>query len=115
VLEEHRRRRPESSESYVEAARLDLTEAAWAARAGGAALPLLAQALADAEHAVKLDGQLAEANLTAAKVCLQIATAQPSRAMVERGIGYLDQAVSRNPRLAKAQALRAALVRLRAR
>ena len=65
------------------------------------------------ERAVALNGQLADAKLTAAEVCLQTAMAQPSRAVVDRGISYVDQALALNPRLPKAQNVRAALLRLR--
>lgn len=58
--------------------------------------------------------QLAYAQLAAAEACLQIATAQPSRAIVDSGVAYVDQALALNPRLLEAQAVRAALLRLRA-
>ncbi len=103
-----------SALSYIEAARLDLVEAAWATHTGGGSAALLDKARTDAEKAIALNGQLADAKLTAAEVCLQIATAQPSRAVVDRGIIYVDQALTLNPRLLKAQTVRAALLRLHA-
>ncbi|HEX7838617.1 MAG TPA: hypothetical protein VF469_14175 [Kofleriaceae bacterium] len=106
---------PDAAEPYVQAARLDLVEAAWAAHGANGPMPMLARALADAERAIALDGQLAAARLAAAEACLQIATARPSRAVIDRGIDYVDQALGRNPRLARAQAVRVALSRLRAR
>jgi hypothetical protein len=114
VLKEVLRLKPDSAVSYVEAARLDLVEAAWAAHAGNGSAALLAKALADAEKAIAIDEQLADAKLTAAEACLQIATAQPSRAVVDSGIAYVDQALALNPRLRGAQTVRAALLRLRA-
>jgi tetratricopeptide (TPR) repeat protein len=98
---------------YIEAARLDLIEAAWAAHAASGEMPLLTRALHDAQKAVELNARLADAKLTAAEVCLQIATAQPSRAIVELGIAYAKQALERNPRLLKAQTLLAALMQRR--
>jgi hypothetical protein len=104
---------PDYAYLSIDAARLDLTEAARAARAGTAEMPLLAKALDNAEKAVARHGQLAAANLIAAEVCLRMATAQPARALVERGVDYADKALERNPRLVKAQAVKAALLRLR--
>jgi hypothetical protein len=52
------------------------------------------------------------AKLAAAEVCLQLAIAQPSRTVVDRGIRHVDQALARNPRLPGAQSVRAALQRL---
>ncbi len=112
ALKEALRLYPDSADSYVEAARLDLAEAAWAAHTANGAMSILARALADAEKAVALDGQSAMAKITAAKVCLQVATAQPTRAIVDRGIAYVDQTLQRNPRLVEAQTVRAALLRL---
>src|SRR6185436_6418652 len=81
ALKEGLRRSPDSPAIYVEAARLALTEAAWATRAGRSAPSILDRALAHAEHAIELDAQLAKARFTAAEVCVQIATARPSRAI----------------------------------
>jgi tetratricopeptide (TPR) repeat protein len=114
ALKEALRLRPDSANFYVEAARLDLVEAGWAAHAANGEALLLSDALADAKRAVALDGHLAVAKLTAAEVCLQIATAQPSRAVADAGIAYADQALGLSPRLVKAQTVRAALSRLRA-
>jgi serine/threonine-protein kinase len=114
ALHEALRLAPNFAYTYVEAARLDLLDAAWASHAGSGAASLLAKARADAEKAIALDDQLADAKLTAAEACLQIATAQPSRAAVDSGIAYADQALALNPRLPRAQSVRAALLRLRA-
>jgi len=84
------------------------------AHSGSGSAALLAKALVHAEKAIALDIQLADAKLTAAEVCLQLAMAQPSRAVVDRGIAYMDQALALNPRLPKAQNVRAALLQLRA-
>lgn len=115
ALKEALRLTPRSPATYVEAARLALMEAAWAARAGRSDRPSLARALVHAEHAVQLDTQLAKARFTAAEVCVQIATARPSPAIVERGIDHVDKALKLNPRLRKAQDVRAALLGMRVR
>ena len=114
ALKEALRLVPSSAYVYIKATHLDLVEAEWAAHTGGNAAALLASARADAEKAIALDGHSAEANLTAAEVCLQIATLQPSRAVIERGLAYVDQALAVNPRISRAQTVRAALLRLRA-
>jgi len=106
---------PGSAFSYLEAARLDLLEAARAVQVGSRSAELLSRARADAERAIALDPHLAEAKLAAAEACLQIATAHISRAVVERGIDYVDQALARNARLPRAQTVRLALLRLRQR
>ncbi len=104
---------PNSPDSYVEAARLDLVAAGWAAHTGSAELPLLEQALANAEKAVALPGQLAAASLTAAEACLRVATVRPSRIVVDLGIAHVEQAIARDRRLAKAARVRVALHALR--
>ncbi|MCU1280076.1 MAG: Serine/threonine protein kinase [bacterium] len=114
ALQEALRLASSSADSYVEAARLDLVEAEWAAHRGRSPSAALANARAHAEKAVALDAQFAEAKLVAAEACLQIATAQPSRAVVDKGMAYIDQALALNPQLARAQKVRAALARLRA-
>jgi len=103
---------PDSDVSYVEAARLGVVEAAWAARAGHSPEAALARARADAEKAIAINHKLADAQLAAAEVCLQIATARPSPAVVGAGIAYVDQALALNPQLHTAQTVRAALLRL---
>jgi eukaryotic-like serine/threonine-protein kinase len=115
ALREAVRLSPGHANCDVEAARLDLTEAAWAARAGRAAAPLLTQALADAERAVALDEQSTEARSIAARACLQIAAMNRSPAIIDRGIAHADRALQRNPRLSEAQVVRAALRQLQAR
>ncbi|HEX2686484.1 MAG TPA: protein kinase [Kofleriaceae bacterium] len=105
---------PDSTSTYVEAARLDLAEAAWAAHRKSSEIPFLTRALANADQAVKLAPQFAIANLTAAEVCLRIAIAQPSRAIIDRGIYYVDEAINRNATLPKARDVREQLLRLRA-
>ncbi len=108
---------PGMAEVQVEAARLDLHEAAWLRRAHpeSGELALLTKALASAEKAVALDGQLVDALLVAAEICQRIATARFSSAVIERGIDHVSRALVRNPRLVKAQHVRAELVRLRPR
>jgi serine/threonine-protein kinase len=99
---------------HVEAARVDLVEAVWAARAGRGSASSLASARANIEKAVALAAQSAEVMLTAAEVYLQIATARRSPAVIDQGLAYLDRAVAASPRLRKAEAVRAQLLRLRA-
>jgi len=100
--------------AYIEAARLELVAAAWAVHTGRGPTKLLVNARTYAEKAIELDGNLADAKLAAAEVCLQAARAQPSHAIVDDGITYVNQALTRNPQLAKAQTVLAALLRLRA-
>jgi eukaryotic-like serine/threonine-protein kinase len=107
------RQEPSSPEGHDEAARLDLIEAAWAAPTTSAKLALLTQALTSAETAAAHSSQLASASLTAAEVCLQIATVQPSSAAVDRGIVHAKQALARNSRLLRAQTVLDALSRTR--
>jgi predicted Ser/Thr protein kinase len=114
ALQEALRLGPDSALSYVEAARLDLVEAAWGARAGRDPSALLRDALALAEKAIQHDAQLADARLTAAEACLQLAKAQPSPAVLDAGMQYANQALALNPRLHKAQAVRDELSRHRA-
>ncbi|HWU86338.1 MAG TPA: protein kinase [Kofleriaceae bacterium] len=115
ALEEARRLIPSSAYPLVWAARLDLIEAAWAARTGKPQMPLLEQALSHAKSAVARDGQFALAHLTAAEVCLEIARTRSSRSAVDDGIAYVDQARRCNPQLRKAETVEAALLRLRPR
>ena len=108
---------PASAESYVEAARLDVVEAGWAARATHGAAPLVAAALAEADKAIQkaidLGGESASALVTLAEVCLQRAAVQPTHATATRGIDAVDHALRLNPRLVEAQTVRAELLRLR--
>jgi len=118
ALNEALRLQPNSASSYVEAARLDLVEAAWAAHARpgrGARLALaLANARANAENAVLFGGQFAVVQLTAAEVYLRSAQAQPSVDFVNRGITCVTRAIDLNPQLPGAQTVRNALWQLRA-
>jgi serine/threonine-protein kinase len=98
---------------YVEAARLGLVEATWATRSRHSPKAVLARAHADAEKAIALDSKLADAHLAAAEVCLQIAMSQPSRAVIDAGVAYVDQALALDPGLVRAQFVRAALLRQR--
>ncbi len=105
---------PTSAVAYIQAARFGLVEAAWAVRTGHGPEAALLRARADAEKAITLNRKLAGAQLAAAEVCLQIAGVQPSRAVVDAGVSHVDQALTLNPRLRKAPAVRAALLQLRA-
>jgi serine/threonine-protein kinase len=111
ALVEVLRLQPGSPDAYVEAARLDLVEAARAASQHGAASAILARARANAAKAIALDSQFADAKLVAAEACLQIAIAQHSREAAQCGLDYVDQALAINPQLARARELRAALTR----
>jgi serine/threonine-protein kinase len=113
VLHEVLQRAAENYRPHVEAARIDLVEAAWAAHAGHGSAALWARARADAERAIALDEHSADARLVAAEVHLHMAAARRSRAEADLGISYLDPLLARNPHLAKAQSMRTALVRLR--
>jgi serine/threonine-protein kinase len=109
------KRYPDAAIVHAEAAKLDLVEAARAAPAPHGDLAVLERALAGAAKAVALDGKSAEAELTAAEACLQLATARPIPALIDRGLAYVAEALQRNPRLHRAPAVRDALVHLRAR
>jgi serine/threonine-protein kinase len=111
ALAEALRIQPDSAFAYLEAARLDLSEATRAGKLGRDPAALLERARRDAEQAVALDGESADAKLVAAEVYLQLATRARSRADIDRGLGYVTQALAVNPRLARAQAVRDALVR----
>jgi len=113
--EEALRLRSDSIDFYIEAARFALQEAAWAARTGGEVTALLDQARASAEKAITIDSQFADAQLAAAEVCLEIAKAQRSRTIAERGIAHVDQALKLNSQLSQAPKLRAELLRVSAR
>ncbi|HEX7839801.1 MAG TPA: hypothetical protein VF469_20135 [Kofleriaceae bacterium] len=111
---------PDSVLGYVEAARLDLLEAEWKEYAGGGSAAALASSLANAQKAMKLDPQFADAKLFAAEACLRSATAriaakQPASEFIPMGIEYAEQALHRNPQLSRARAVYDALVRLRGR
>jgi eukaryotic-like serine/threonine-protein kinase len=112
ALRETVRLAPSSTFAYVEAAKLDLVEAAWATPRGSAA-GSLARARADAERAIALHPAYAEARLVAAEAYLQTATAQRARDTIDRGIAHVDRALALHPGLPRAEAVRAALVRLR--
>ncbi|MEO7732044.1 MAG: protein kinase [Kofleriaceae bacterium] len=104
---------PGSVDCYVEATRLDLVEAAWAAHLGRSPRDLLARARRDAEQAVAADRQFAQARVVAAAVYLQLAAVDSSTAVIERGLAYADEALAIHPRLLEAEAVRAALAQFR--
>jgi serine/threonine-protein kinase len=112
ALQEALRLMPDSAMSYVEAARLDLIEAGWAAHLGRPAASFLARALADAGNAMEHDPLLPEAPLAAAEASLQLATEQRSCTAARDGIGAAGRALALNPGLARAKAVRVALLRL---
>ena len=110
---EAQRLRPDAAMIYVEAARVDLIDAAWHARQRRPIAAVLAQAQAHAARAVALDRGSAEAQFTVAEVCLRRIAAHPARPIVERCVAELDRAVALSPRLPRAPAIRAELIRLR--
>ena len=63
---------------------------------------------------VALDAQSTDAQLIAARACLQIAAMNRSPAIIDRGIAHADRALQRNPGLSEAQVVRAALLQLQA-
>ena len=105
ALDQAQKLAPASAEAWVERARLDLVDAQ--ARHGDAAL--LARARADADKAIALDGQYADAKLTAALACLEQAKQQRSAEAARRGLTYVDAAIAINPKLAGARSVREAL------
>jgi len=94
---------PTSADAWVERAALDLI----AAEAGDESMA--AQARSDAEKAIALDGQFARAKIVAAEACLALGKATRSRAVADRGVEYVDQALALNPRLPKVKELLEAL------
>src|SRR6185436_12122699 len=90
ALDEILRQRSDYFPGYVDAARLDLVDATWAARTGRGSDAWFARALADAEKAIALTPRLSKSKLAAAELCLQIAKAQSSSAVIDRGIAYVD-------------------------
>jgi len=102
------RLQPTSADAWAESAEIDLVEAA----AHGNSRTLAARARANAEKAITLDGQYAQAKLVAAAACLALAQSSPSRETIEHGIAYAEAALALNPRLGKAKELREALRRL---
>jgi len=101
-----------SASILADTARLELVEAALAAREATDPRRSLNDALKHAEQAIAMDDQLADAKLAAAEICLQFATQQHRRDMIDRGLGYANGAIDRNPSLAAARAVRSALERL---
>jgi tetratricopeptide (TPR) repeat protein len=97
---------PESAYSLLETARLDLIDAAWAAKSGQPAAWLDA-ATKHAERAAGLDRQIIEIRLILAY--LQIAAPPPSHNVACTGLSHADQAVKLDPRLPELNALHAAL------
>ena len=114
ALQKALRLKPDSVHAHVEAARLELIEAAWRARSDReASVSLLHEALALAETAIDLNKQSVDAKLTAAEACLQIARAQPSAGVIiQAGKVYVWQALAHDLRLRKAAEVRAALEQL---
>jgi hypothetical protein len=106
---------PGSAKCHVEATRLDLIEANWAAHTSGRTESALVNAHDHAEKAIKLDKLLPEAQLIAAEACLQIAMAQRRYAALIEGILHADKALQLNPQLAKARRVRKALEKQRER
>src|SRR6185312_6953523 len=93
------RLQPTSADAWAESAEIDLVEAA----AHGNSRTLAARARANAEKAITLDGQYAQAKLVAAAACLALAQSSPSRETIEHGIAYAEAALALNPRLGKAK------------
>jgi serine/threonine-protein kinase len=112
--EEAQKLMPRNALCYVAVSRLDLVEAMWAARGGASPIALLRRARDDANTATVIDDHRAEAYLAAAEACLQLATVQPARDVIDDGMNYVAHALALNPRLVKGQAVRTALLELHA-
>lgn len=112
ALTEALRLAPDSAYCYAEAAHLDLVDAEWAIHERRNPASLLASARRNSERSIAIDGRLTEAKLAAAEASLQIATTQRLPAAVSDGIGYIDQVLKSHPRLPRALAVQAALLRL---
>jgi eukaryotic-like serine/threonine-protein kinase len=106
---------PTSALLYMESARLGLVEAEWVAQAGKPSAAVLARACTDIAKAIEIDGNLGDARLVAAEVHLQMATIRPVRDLIDAGVTRVDEALAIKPTLRRAQAVRAALLQLRAR
>jgi hypothetical protein len=103
---------PGSAFSYVQAARLDLLEAAGASRAGSASPPALDRALADAQAAVDRDASLPEAQLALAGACAQLAETRHACPAACNRFAGAPEPRPLNPRLAGLPAMREKLLRL---
>ena len=112
ALAEATRLVPPSAHLLVEEARLDLTEARWAAHERRSPMLALGKARDAAERAVALDPGLASARCAAADVYLQLATTAPSRAARERGLQLIDEALQLDRQLSACKAIGAALKQL---
>ncbi len=108
ALDEALRLAPTAADAWLERARLDLVESD--ARHGEVAI--YTRARSDADKAIALDGQFAEAKLVAAQACLELAKKTHSADVAARGIAYADGAIAINPKLEEARKLREALVLL---
>jgi eukaryotic-like serine/threonine-protein kinase len=103
-------RMPESAYSVLELARLDLIDAAWAARSRQSPATWLDAAAKHADGAVNLDGQIIEAKLIQAY--LHVAAPPPSHDVACPGLSQVDSAARVDPRLPEMQELDDALRRL---
>jgi len=106
------RSRPPLTASYLEAARVDLVEAEWAARHHGGG-DALAQARQHVARAIELNPQDANAQLVAAEIELRTAATQHVRAAIDRGLAFVARAVAIHPGLSRADEIRRQLEQLR--
>jgi eukaryotic-like serine/threonine-protein kinase len=100
---------PESAYALLETVRLDLIDAAWAAKPGWLPAAWLGTAAEHADKLTGLDGQLLEARLIQAY--LQVAAPPPSYDVACTGLSSADRMAKLDPRLPELQALDAALRR----
>ncbi len=115
ALTEALRLNGDCGDCFVEAARLDVIAGEAAGDDLQAARRQWRRARGEAERAVALDGQFAEAKLVVAEACLRLGVAGGGSADFARGLAQVDAALALNSRLAEGHAVRAALLRQRAR
>ncbi|HZI13248.1 MAG TPA: serine/threonine protein kinase, partial [Myxococcus sp.] len=116
ALAEALRGDPRCADCRVLGARLDLTEAAWARKAGRTALPLLQRAREEARRAVEAYAY-DESHQALAWACWRLAEALPPReasAALAEGLAQVEHALRLNPGLGRAHAIQGGLLLARA-
>ena len=117
ALGEAYRRAPQCVDCLATGGRLGLAEAAWAKRRGQPSVPVLRQALAEAQRAVEVF-PFAEGHQVVAEACWRLAEALPPEEALRRaaeGLGQVEQALRMNGRLPRAHLTRGGLLLVRAR
>ncbi|MFY2559941.1 protein kinase domain-containing protein [Corallococcus terminator] len=105
------------ADCQVLSARLALVEATWVRRNGGSGLRLLQLARAEARRAVEIQ-PYNESHQELARACLRLAEAVSPReapGFISEGLAQVDRALTLDPKLASAHAVRGGLLLLQAR